>query len=93
MNTLDLLWQEYIMQKPHYVVPGSEYARIFAEARDILERFWSELSEDGQRSYDEYCYKEAELNLITEHERFLEGFRLGAGIMLELLRPQSTDIC
>ena len=92
MNTLELLWQDYIVQKTQYIIPGSEYARISAEAFEILEQVWSELSKEGNDQYDTYCYKEAELNQITEQERFLEGFRLGAGIILDLLRPQSTDV-
>ena len=91
MNGLKALWNDYISQRDYQVKSDSQYRKVSLEAEPYLDKVWAELSKDGKRAFDEYCYKQSELNSISEGESFIRGFRMGAHIILDLMGEYDSD--
>ena len=77
---------------------NSEYAevfKIFADNEEKLTAFLSSLpnSEKEQHMFQQTLNAYNEMGRFTEYDRFIEGFRLGAEIMLEtFVYPQQSVI-
>ena len=76
----------------------SEYAKFFSILTDrerLLIDFIRNLpnAEKEQKAFSEMIDAQSELSYFMECERFIEGFRLGASIMLEtFVTPQQSVI-
>ena len=77
---------------------NSKYAKFIKTLSDNegkLSAFLEGLpgAEEERHLFSQMINAQAEINLFMELERFLEGFRLGAGIMLEtFVSPQQSVI-
>lgn len=92
MYTLDKLWRVGFAPQERYIREGSEYHKISRQQSDIEDKFWRELSAEGKKAFDEYCYKQSELNTLSESDAFVQGFRLGAKIILDVLGEYRSDM-
>ena len=80
----------------------SEYAKfskIVIDSEELLTEFINKLpnAEKEQQAFSRMINAQSELSDFIAYERFVEGFRLGAGVMLEVfVMPQQSvvrDIC
>ena len=77
----------------------AKFAKIMINNEEKLTEFLKSLpkSEEEQHLFSQMINAQSEVAEFSEIERFIEGFRLGAGIMLELfVMPQQSvirDIC
>ena len=91
MNGIGALWENYISQMDYQIRPDSKYRKISLEADPFLDKVWSELSKEGKQAFDDYYYKQSQLNSITEGDCFIRGFRMGAHIILDLMGEYQSD--
>ena len=98
MNILEDLYSGNINLIDQCFEHNSEYAKffqIFADNEEKLTTFLSSLpnSEKEQHMFRQMLNTYNEMGRFTEYDRFIEGFRLGAGIMLEtFVYPQQSVI-
>ena len=60
-----------------------EATRMTADAEEALDTL---LSDKGKEVFENYCKCREELEILTDRATFDRGFRLGAEIMMEILR-------
>lgn len=92
MTILENLWYGNIAPYVRSVKHGSEYEKMVAAFIDFEGIFTAELSTEGKRAYTEYCKLSDALSDIAECDAFIKGFRLGAGLMLETLSEEKTQL-
>ena len=92
MNGLEKLWTDYISQRDYQIGKDSHYKQVQTEADPFLNKVWDELSKEGKRAFDDYCYKLGELYNISEKHYFIIGFRMGAHIMFDLMGEYKGDL-
>ena len=92
MYTLDKLWKIGFMPRERYIKKDGEYQKIRTEAAAEEDGFWKELSAEGKEAYDRYIYKQSDLNTISECDAFVQGFRLGARIILDVIGDYDTEM-
>ncbi len=66
------------------VVPGSEYQKCQHEAANLEEEILAVLDEQGKEKFQAFLASQGSLNYISGEERFTDGFRMGAKMMLEI---------
>ena len=92
MYTIDKIWKTGYSPSERYFKEGSEYAKVLKAATEEESKFWGELSPEGKKAYDEHTYKLSELNGIAECDAFVQGFRLGARLMLDAIGEYDTEM-
>ena len=83
MYVLDKLWQGKLSPHEQCVVHGSEYSDLHRKAAQLSQQFVSALSEDGKRMFQEYKDLQAQMAYISEQDMFVNGFRIGVGLLLD----------
>ena len=61
------------------------YKKLAKEAADLHEWLSSNLEGDSVKKFDQFVDKDGSMNAIEVRLRFIEAFRLGAQIMLDVL--------
>ena len=85
MYVLDKLWQEGLSPNEKYTRKGSEYHKILLRICEEGDKVSEELTEDGKSHFDAYRDAQVELSLVAEQEVFIEAFRLGARLVLDIV--------
>ena len=86
MSVIEELWKgTYIPTgQPTYLSDEiKEATRMTADDEDVLDEL---LSDKGKEVFADYCKCREELAILTDRATFDRGFRLGAKIMMEILR-------
>ena len=98
MNILEDLYYGNINLNEKQFNRKSEYAKyvkIVTDNEEKLTAFLNALpnAEEEQHLFSQMINAQIEISDFSEYERFIEGFRLGAGIMLEtFIFPQQSVI-
>ncbi|MEG2082904.1 MAG: hypothetical protein RR011_06705 [Oscillospiraceae bacterium] len=66
------------------VVQGSAYQKAMHRLCSLEEKLTAQLDVEQQKLLQDFITAQGELNYISGEERFTDGFRLGARIMLEI---------
>ena len=66
------------------VVPGSEFQKWQREVSDLEEKLIAQLDEQQQRLLQDFITAQGNLLYISGEERFTDGFRMGAKMILEI---------
>lgn len=66
------------------VVQGSAYQKAMHQLSDIEERLMAQLDAEQKKLLQDFVSAQGNLNLISGEERFTDGFRMGARMMLEI---------
>ena len=85
MYFIDRLWEGEITPSEKFIKKGSELHKVYAKLskeEDFLRR---NMDEDEKRHFEEFSELEAEAADITNKETFIYAFKLGAGVVLDLL--------
>lgn len=85
MYILNDLWYGNITPRERYIRSGSEYQKLSDQFSSQLTAFVKELSHDHRKQYESIEDLRARLNLISEEDSFVIGFRLGARIILDIV--------
>ena len=85
MFVLDKLWQEGLSPNERYTRKGSEYHKILLRICEEGDYLATELTEEGKAHFGAYRDAQIELSVVAEKEVFIEAFRLGARMMLDVV--------
>ena len=85
MFVLDKLWQEGLSPNERYTRKGSEYHKILLRICEEGDHLATELTEEGKAHFDAYRDAQIELSVVAEKEVFIEAFRRGARMMLDVV--------
>ena len=88
MSIINDLWRGEISPQEHRKVPERDYRKLISricEAQDKLTKGMSEEIKEQFNAYEDLVNEEQYLCL---EETFAEGFRLGARLILDVMREQ-----
>ena len=93
MYVLDKLWQGKLSPNEQCIVHGSEYSEIRHKATQLSSQILSTLSEEGKRIFQEYQELRERMCYISEEDMFVNGFRIGVGLLLDAVGPYDSQFC
>ena len=64
---------------------NSQYGRALNESSDALDRLIAVLAEEQKTLLEEFLDAQREVTVLTDAETFIDGFRTGAKIMMDVL--------
>ncbi len=73
------------------VIKGSDFYKLQCRLDDTVEKLTLLLNESEQELLEQAVDTWGNLNLISGEERFTEGFRLGAKIILEIFEKDGEQ--
>ena len=79
------LWQGNISPSERSIKSGSEFGKILSQSADLEAKFCKSLNQDQQAAYEELYDKHIRMMAISEEECFIEGFQMGARMILDVL--------
>ena len=85
MYVLDKLWQGKLSPNEQCIQHGSEYSEIRHKAVQLSKQIISSLSDDGKRIFQEYQDLRERMCYISEEDSFVNGFRIGVGLLLDAI--------
>jgi len=94
MYVLKELWRGNISPTERSVRPGSDYKKVSIEACEQIDRFLESLTPEEKKQWEVISDLRNDMMLLGEEEAFIYGFRLGAGMMMDVVgdyRGQFTE--
>lgn len=91
MYVLDKLWQGKLSPNEQCIQHGSEYSEIRHKAVQLSNQIISCLSDDGKRIFQEHQDLRERMCYISEEECFVNGFRIGVGLLLDAIGPYDSQ--
>ena len=91
MSVLEDLYDGNINPYERYINPEGEYQRLNTQVTGKIEVLINSLSSEEKQQLDEIIDSFAAIGYISEKENFIEGFCLGAKIMLEIISFKSQN--
>ena len=91
MYVLDKLWQGKLSPNEQCIQHGSEYSEIRHKAVQLSNQIISSLSDDGKRIFQEYQDLRERMCYISEEDCFVNGFRIGVGLLLDAVGPENSQ--
>ena len=91
MYVLDKLWQGKLSPNEQCIQHGSEYSEIRHKAVQLSNQIISSLSDDGKRIFQEYQDLREQMCYISEEDMFVNGFRIGVGLLLDAIGPYDSQ--
>ena len=85
MYVLEKLWRVGISPSDRSINKDSEYKNLLRKLCEESEKVSSELSSEGKRAFEEHERIQLALIGISEEDVFINAFRLGAKIMLDVV--------
>lgn len=73
------------------VVPGSEFQKRQREVAELEERLMAQLDEGQQTLLQDFITAQSNLLYISGEERFTDGFRMGAKMILEIFEKDGEQ--
>ena len=92
MSILEGLWRGEITPNERAIKPDSEYYKLTREASAEEKRLLEYLDTGGREVYESLCHMRSDLAGMSETDTFIQGFRLGARIMLEVLWEYDSQL-
>ena len=83
MYVLDKLWRGKLSPNEQCCNYGSEYSNLRDKWLHIGKLLSAELSEEGKKCFQEYQDLQERLSAISEEDMFVNGFRIGVGLILD----------
>lgn len=85
MYVLEKLWREGLSPNERYTRKDGEYHKILVRICEEGDKVCEELTEKGKTHFDAYRQAQVDLSMIAEREVFIEAFRLGARLVLDIV--------
>lgn len=86
MYTLDKLWRGEISPLERTVRHGSKYQRASQKVCDSVETFLATQTPEARKQLETIGDLKSDIQLMENEDFFLYGFRLGAGMILDIQR-------
>ena len=83
MYVLDKLWRGTLSPNEQCIVHGSEYSDLRHKAAQLNKQIVTMLPDDGKRMLQEYQDLREQMSYISEEDMFVNGFRIGVGLLLD----------
>ena len=93
MYVLDKLWQGKLSPNEQCIVHGSEYSDIRHKATQLSKQIVSSLSDEAKQRFQEYQDLREQMCYISEEDMFVNGFRIGVGLLLDAVGPYDSQFC
>ena len=93
MYVLDKLWQGKLSPNEQCIVHGSEYSDIRHKATQLSKQIVSSLSDEAKQKFQEYQDLREQMCYISEEDMFVNGFRIGVGLLLDAVGPYDRQFC
>ena len=93
MYVLDKLWQGKLSPNEQCIVHGSEYSDIRHKATQLSKQIVSSLSDEAKQKFQEYQDLREQMCYISEEDMFVNGFRIGVGLLLDAVGPYDSQFC
>ncbi len=84
MYILEELWGDRVNLRERGF-PSKQYARAMRRLADCEEKLTGILDEEQRKLFEEYADDQREVSVIADCASFIDGFKLGAKIMLDVL--------
>jgi len=84
-NIIDDLYLGNINPNEFTRIVHTGYKRLSKEAADLHDWLFENLEGDSKSKFEDFVDRDCSMNVIEVRLRFIEGFRLGAQIMLDVL--------
>ena len=91
MTILEEIYHGNINPSEKFVKKNGEYAQLFTEYTTKLDSLMAIINEDERDLLEGILETGGAMEMMSHKESFIEGFCLGAGIMLEILNRDLTD--
>ena len=92
MYVLQDLWDGNIAPSERGIRHGSLYAELSHQATEDEIKFRKEMTEKGRSLYEEYCNKQSKLLELSDADAFIQGFRLGARMILDVVGSYDSPL-
>ena len=86
MGIISELWYGNIEPQGRSIPRSKEYKQLLNKICEYEEQFRGIFSPEQQKDFEDYENATISVSAISEEASFVEGFRLGAKIMLEVLQ-------
>ena len=86
MGVISELWYGNIEPQDRKIPRDKEYKQLLNKICKYEEQFRGIFSPEQQKAFEEYENATISVTAISEEASFVEGFRLGAKIVLEVLQ-------
>ena len=93
MFFIDKLLEGQISPSQKAIRKGSDYHKLLHKITCVSSAFEECLDENTKVRFREIEQAQAKLNGIENEETFIEGFRLGAGMILDVLNEYKGQLC
>ena len=77
------LWMGRISPIERSVQKGSEFSNLLSESAQLESNFCHSLTQDQKTAYEALYDKHIRMMAISEEECFVEGFQMGARVILD----------
>ena len=85
MYVREKLWRGGLKPSERYFHEDSQYKMLLRKLCETSEKVSSELSPEGKKAFEEHEQLQLALIGISEEDVFVNAFRLGARIMLDVI--------
>ncbi|MBE6949008.1 MAG: hypothetical protein E7456_04100 [Ruminococcaceae bacterium] len=85
MYILNDIWYGNIIPCERLICSDSEYKKLFHQLCQETEAFLSDLSPEKKKHHEELEDLQLRVMKISEEDTFIEGFRLGARMILDVV--------
>ena len=93
MYELRKLWRGQISPGERFINEGSSYWEASRKHTVALNAFLAMISPDARKQYEETEQLALEMLRIDTEEAFIQGFRLGARLILDVLTDYRGSFC
>ena len=93
MFFIEELWNGNIRPNQKAIRKDSQYHKLTHKLACETEQFLADMSTEKKRQYDKMSIEQMELNNIENKESFIEGFRLGVGLILDAVGAYKSQLC
>jgi len=93
MFVLEKLWQEGPSPSARYTHKGGEYHQILLRICDEADRVCEKMTDKEKEHFEAYRQAQVDLSIVAEREVFIEAFRLGARLVLDIIGDYRGNFC
>ena len=83
MYVLDKLWRGTLSPSEQCVNHDSEYSQLHHKAARMGSQILSRMSDEEKQLFQEYQELRERMAYISEEDMFVNGFRIGVGLLLD----------
>lgn len=85
MFILDKLWEDGLHPSEHISIQTKEYRQAINRMSDLADSLTKEMTAYEKEIFEAFSLAKAEVENIEQQKCFIEAFRLGALLMLDIL--------